>query len=114
MSTTNYPTHEGLERVLNTARAIKASAAMLTSHNLSLGESGFVFEWLGLSLVVLLALLCAWKIALPMVKFSVKLSKRVRNHYREQANDNALYAAALKDARIMSDLMAAKGRSESF
>jgi hypothetical protein len=133
-TTTKYPTHEGLERVLNTARAIKASAAKITAQrlrqaasiaalmavvtfaerNLSLGESGFVFEWMGLSLVVLLAFFCTWMIALPLASVLTRWVKRVNTHFRDQANDRALYAAALKDARIMGDLRAAQGRSEAF
>jgi ABC-type nickel/cobalt efflux system permease component RcnA len=133
-TTTNYPTHAGLERLLNTAKAIKGAAATVTvqrlrqavfiaalmaivtfaERNLSLGESGFVFEWVALSLVVLLAFFCTWRIAIPLANLMARLVKRVNTHFRDQANDRALYAAALQDSRIMGDLMAARGRSEGF
>jgi hypothetical protein len=133
MSSTTYPRHIGLERILNgssaavhTLHAVTKkkylgkgaiavgiiAAVTYVGRQVDLGNDGFLAQWIAQCLIAGMAFWLLSLVVWPVIALGVRTVKSVMNYLRVKAQEDAFYAAALADPRLMRDLQAAKTRAE--
>jgi hypothetical protein len=132
-TTSHIPTHGGLERVIERAAATRSvihsvfSAKQLPTYALGLTimavvtvteramdaiDTGFAFEWIVLSVVALATFgLLASAVTNGTRAGQVRFEQYAARSQRAR-HDEALWATAQSDPRVMNDILAAQGRSE--
>lgn len=134
-SSNPVPTHGGLERVIERAEATGnvfssifsakqlptyvlgvtiMAVVTLTERALDAVDTGFALEWAALSVVALVSFgLLANGIVRGTRAAQIWLADYAR-HARQTRADVELWATARRDPRVMNDILAAQGRSESL
>jgi hypothetical protein len=130
-----YPnaTHAGLERVLNGSSFLKKmlsglsfskdltkplmavatmAAVTFAGRELESIQPGFAAEWAILSIVAVTAFWFFASFVAPTIRSTGKLLSAYSAHRAQIANDERYYQSALRDPRVMNDLLRAQDRSE--
>lgn len=131
----NFPTHGGLERVIERADATRSvfsnifsaknlptyvlgvaimAVVTLTERALDAIETGFALEWTILTFVALVT----FGLLARVIMRSTREAQSWFADYAEQARktraDVKLWETARRDPRVMNEILAAQGRAEDF
>jgi hypothetical protein len=133
MNTYSNTTHAGLERVLNGSSFLKTTlqglsfskdltkplmavgtmaAVTLAGRQLESTQPGFAVEWAILSMVALSAFWFFARFVAPAIRSAGKWLSAYSVYRSRLADDELYYQSALRDPRVMNDILRAQDRSE--
>jgi hypothetical protein len=132
MSTTSFPTHAGLERVLKAGASVKGSVKALSNvadvanivalfgvtalvtvvaRHLESGEASFAVEWAMLFAIGVLGFWILARLVAPLLEMTKSGYKKYVAYRIEKMNDDAFFEAARRDPRLMREISAAQSRA---
>lgn len=135
MSTSSIPHHGGLDRVIERAAATQSMFASifsarqlptyvlgltimavvtLTERALDAVDTGFALEWAALSVVALVTFGLFAKAVLRGTTAAQSWLAKAAAAAKKSRADDAIWATAKRDPRVMNDLLAAQGRADAM
>lgn len=131
MATHFHTTHDGLDRLIAGASALKGALSEIVSakhlptyilaatimavvtaaeRTLDAAQTGFTFEWAALSVIALLAFGLLANAVVRSTRASQDWYADYTERTRQLRSDAKLWAEARRDPRVLSDIVAAQGR----
>lgn len=131
----NFPTHGGLERVIERADATRSvfshifsarnlptyvlgltimAVVTLTERALDAVETGFALEWAVLTFVSLVTFGLLARVIMRSTREAQSWYAAHAERARKTRADMKLWETARRDPRVMNEILAAQGRAEEF
>lgn len=131
----NFPTHGGLERVIERADATRSvfshifsarnlptyvlgltimAVVTLTERALDAVETGFALEWAVLTFVSLVTFGLLARVIMSSTREAQSWFAGYAERARKTRADAKLWDTACRDPRVMNEILAAQGRAEDF